>query len=54
MSIRHYLRLTYRHDRRRGDTLRAFDPLPIPREVGTTAQPGGPNGITYDPARDRF
>jgi DNA-binding beta-propeller fold protein YncE len=37
----------------RGDAVRVFTPLPAPREVGVVAQPGGPYGIAYDPARDR-
>ncbi len=38
----------------RGDIIRVFDPLPTPREVATVAQPGGPYGIAYDPARDQL
>ncbi|MDP7703086.1 YncE family protein [Mycobacterium sp. TY815] len=38
----------------RGDAVRVFTPLPVPREVATVAQPGGPYGITYDAARDRL
>ncbi|BBY15107.1 YncE family protein [Mycolicibacterium litorale] len=37
----------------RGDAVRVFTPMPQPREVGVAIQPGGPYGITYDPARDR-
>jgi DNA-binding beta-propeller fold protein YncE len=37
----------------RGDAVRVFDPLPTPRQVAITRQPGGPYGIAYDPARDR-
>ncbi|MDT5097835.1 MAG: hypothetical protein QOC76_1572 [Mycobacterium sp.] len=36
----------------RGDTVRVFEPLPTPHQVGEVAQPGGPYGITYDPTRD--
>jgi DNA-binding beta-propeller fold protein YncE len=38
----------------RGDTVRVFQPRPTPRQVGSTAQPGGPYGIAYDAARDRL
>ena len=38
----------------RGDAVRVFTPRPAPREVGMVAQPGGPYGIAYDPARDRL
>jgi hypothetical protein len=38
----------------RGDAVRVFIPFPVPREVGSVAQPGGPYGVTYDPARDRL
>ncbi|MDT5147665.1 MAG: hypothetical protein QOC58_2310 [Mycobacterium sp.] len=38
----------------RGDAVRVFDPLPAPREVARVAQPGGPYGVAYDPARDRL
>jgi DNA-binding beta-propeller fold protein YncE len=38
----------------RGNAVRVFTPLPAPREVGSVAQPGGPYGVTYDPARDRL
>jgi DNA-binding beta-propeller fold protein YncE len=31
-----------------------FDPRPTPREVARVAQPGGPYGVAYDPARDRL
>lgn len=41
----------------RGNAVIVFDPTGGPnggpREVGRVAQPGGPYGITYDPARDR-
>jgi DNA-binding beta-propeller fold protein YncE len=36
----------------RGDAIRVFEPLPMPRQVGEVAQPGGPYGIAYDPTRD--
>src|SRR5215212_4400352 len=36
----------------RGDTIRVFEPLPAPHQVGEVAQPGGPYGITYDATRD--
>lgn len=38
----------------RGDAVRVFTPLPVPREVATVAQPGGPYGIAYDGVRDRL
>ncbi|SOJ53179.1 PE-PGRS family protein PE_PGRS18 [Mycobacterium simulans] len=38
----------------RGDTVRVFDPLPTPREIGSAAQPGGPYGIAYDATRERL
>jgi DNA-binding beta-propeller fold protein YncE len=38
----------------RGNTVRVFDPLPTPHEVGNVSQPGGPYGIAYDSARDRL
>lgn len=38
----------------RGNTIRVFNPLPKPQQVGSTAQPGGPYGIAYDAARDRL
>jgi len=38
----------------RGDTIRVFEPLPTPREVASTAQPGGPYGIAYDAVRDEL
>ena len=41
----------------RGDAVIVFEPTSGPnggpREVARVAQPGGPYGITYDPARDR-
>jgi DNA-binding beta-propeller fold protein YncE len=36
----------------RGNTVRVFEPLPMPHQVGEVAQPGGPYGIAYDPTRD--
>ncbi len=36
----------------RGDTVRVFDPLPAPHEIGNVPQPGGPYGIAYDHIRD--
>jgi DNA-binding beta-propeller fold protein YncE len=38
----------------RGDAVRVFFPFPVPREVGSVEQPGGPYGVTYDPVRDRL
>lgn len=38
----------------RGDAVRVFTPLPVPREVASVAQPGGPYGIAYDGKRDRL
>lgn len=38
----------------RGDTIRVFEPLPTPHEVGAVAQPGGPYGMAYDATRDRL
>ncbi|WP_156687721.1 YncE family protein [Mycobacterium sp. Marseille-P9652] len=38
----------------RGDAIRVFDALPAPREVARVAQPGGPYGVAYDPARDQL
>jgi DNA-binding beta-propeller fold protein YncE len=38
----------------RGDAVRVFIPFPVPQEVGSVAQPGGPYGVTYDPVRDRL
>lgn len=38
----------------RGDAIRVFDPLPVPREVAAVRQPGGPYGIAYDAVRDRL
>jgi DNA-binding beta-propeller fold protein YncE len=38
----------------RGDAIRVFEPLPVPREVASVAQPGGPYGIAYDAARDQL
>ncbi|GAB7141999.1 YncE family protein [Mycobacterium riyadhense] len=38
----------------RGDTVRVFNPLPTPREIGSAAQPGGPYGMAYDPTRERL
>ncbi|MFZ0835510.1 MAG: YncE family protein, partial [Mycobacterium sp.] len=38
----------------RGDTIRVFSSRPSPREIGSTAQDGGPYGIAYDPTRDRL
>lgn len=36
----------------RGDAIRVFDTEP--RQIAEIAQPGGPYGIAYDPARDRL
>ncbi|BBX98407.1 YncE family protein [Mycobacterium lacus] len=38
----------------RGDTVRVFDPLPAPHEIGSAPQPGGPYGIAYDATRERL
>ncbi len=38
----------------RGDAVRVFTPRPVPREIASVPQPGGPYGITYDPVRDRL
>jgi DNA-binding beta-propeller fold protein YncE len=38
----------------RADTVRVFDPLPTPHEIGNVPQPGGPYGIAYDHVRDRL
>jgi DNA-binding beta-propeller fold protein YncE len=38
----------------RGDTVRLFNPMPAPHEVGSVAQPGGPYGMAYDPTHDRL
>ncbi|WP_216638836.1 YncE family protein [Mycobacterium asiaticum] len=38
----------------RGDAVRVFTPLPVPHEVASIRQSGGPYGIAYDWARDRL
>jgi DNA-binding beta-propeller fold protein YncE len=38
----------------RGDMVRVFDVLPVPRELSNVPQPGGPYGIAYDLLRDRL
>ncbi len=38
----------------RGNVIRVFEARPVPREVASTAQLGGPYGLAYDPQRDRL
>jgi DNA-binding beta-propeller fold protein YncE len=38
----------------RGDTIRVFSPRPMPRELASVEQLGGPYGIAYDATRDRL